>query len=37
MGFNPFRKQDRRPADLALVAGAVLVTLAVVSWAVWGG
>ncbi len=37
MGFNPFRKQDRRPADVIMVAAAVLVTLAVVAWAVWGG
>lgn len=37
MGFNPFRKQERRTADLVMVAGTVLVTVALVVWAFLGG
>ena len=37
MGFNPFRKQERRAADLVMVVGTVLVTAALVIWAFTGG
>ncbi len=37
MGFNPFRARTRTALDLAMVAGAVLATLAVVAWAVFSG
>ena len=37
MGFNPFRKQQRRAADLVMVVGAIAVTAALVAWAFLGG
>ena len=37
MGFNPFRKQERRAADLVMVVGTVLVTAGLVIWAFMGG
>jgi len=37
MGFNPFRKHERRTADLVMVAGTLLVTAALVTWAFLGG
>ncbi len=37
MGFNPFRKQERRAADLAMVVGAIVVTAALLAWAFLGG
>lgn len=36
MGFNPFRPHERNFADIAMVAGAVALTLLVVLWAIWG-
>jgi hypothetical protein len=36
MGFNPYRKQRRRPGDYVLVAVALLATLALVVWAFLG-
>lgn len=36
VGFNPFRSQRRSPADYAMVAGALVLTLAVVLWALLG-
>ena len=36
MGFNPFRAQRRTMLDVALVAGAVLITFGFVAWAIWG-
>ena len=36
MGFDPRRPYRRRPSDLAFVAVAVLVTAAVVVWALFG-
>jgi hypothetical protein len=33
MGLNPFRQQRRSTADYVLVAVAVLVCVALVSWA----
>jgi hypothetical protein len=36
MGFNPFRPQRRSFADYAMVAGALLVVLALVLWALLG-
>lgn len=37
MGFNPFRRQRRRAADIFLVAGALALTAALVAWAFLGG
>jgi len=34
MGFNPFRKQQRRTADVVLVVAALGVALLLVLWAV---
>jgi hypothetical protein len=36
MGFNPFREQKPSTADILLVVGFVLVTLAVVAWGFFG-
>jgi len=36
VGLNPFRRQTVTPLDVALVAGAVVVTIALVLWAVFG-
>ncbi len=36
VGFNPFRPQNKSAADIALVAGFALLTLAVVLWAIFG-
>ena len=36
MGFNPFRPHERDPADIAMVVGAVLLTVGVLAWALWG-
>jgi hypothetical protein len=36
MGFNPYRKQRRRPSDYLLVAVAVVVVLALLLWAALG-
>lgn len=33
MGFNPFRPRRRSPADLVLLAAAVVVTVALLLWA----
>lgn len=33
MGFNPYRKQRRRPSDYAFVAAALAVTAALLLWA----
>lgn len=37
MGFNPFREQRTSLLDVLLVAGAVVLTLALVAWAFFGG
>ena len=37
MGFNPFRKHRPRAADIFLVAGALILTAALVAWAFLGG
>ena len=37
MGFNPFRKQERRTADIAMAAGTLILTVALVAWAILGG
>jgi hypothetical protein len=34
VGFNPFRQHRRSPADILMVAGALLVCVALVAWAV---
>ena len=36
MGFNPYRKQSRRPGDYVLFVTALLVIVAVLAWAVRG-
>jgi hypothetical protein len=36
MGFNPFRDRSTTPLDIALVAVAITVTLALVLWAAFG-
>lgn len=37
MGLNPFRQQDHSVLDIIAVALAVLVTLALVAWGLFGG
>jgi hypothetical protein len=37
MGFNPFRPQNRSIADVVMVVGAVVATLALVAWGFFGG
>jgi hypothetical protein len=37
MGFNPFRAQRKTAVDVALVIGTVLITVALVLWAVLSG
>lgn len=36
MGFNPFRKQRRSLVDIAMVIGAIAVTIAGLIWAISG-
>ncbi len=36
MGLNPFHQHRRTPADYLMVAGAVVVSLALVLWALFG-
>jgi hypothetical protein len=36
MGLNPFRPQTKSAFDVAMVAIAILATLAVVAWAIFG-
>jgi hypothetical protein len=36
VGLNPYRKFTARPADYVLVAGAIVVALALVLWGVFG-
>jgi hypothetical protein len=36
MGFNPFRKQRTTMVDLAMVAGTILIAVALVLWAATG-
>ena len=36
VGLNPFRQHRRSPADIFMVAGALLVCVALVAWAVLG-
>jgi hypothetical protein len=36
MGLNPYRPHRRSPADYLLVAGAVLVCVVLVLWALFG-
>jgi hypothetical protein len=37
VGFNPFRQHRHSGVDVAIVILAVLVTAAVVAWALLGG
>jgi hypothetical protein len=36
MGLNPFRQRRRSPADYVMAAAAVIVTLLLVLWALFG-
>jgi len=36
MGFNPYRKFRAKPADYALVATALVVSMALLAWAALG-
>jgi hypothetical protein len=36
MGFNPYRRQRRRPGDVAIVAVALGIVAAMVIWALIG-
>ncbi len=36
MGFNPFRPGGRDMVDVAMVAGALAITVALVLWAIFG-
>lgn len=35
MGFNPYRKFRARPADYAMVIGAVALAVVLVAWALF--
>jgi hypothetical protein len=37
MGFNPFRPQRRGVLDIAMVAGTILLAVALVLWAALSG
>lgn len=37
MGLNPFREQRKTAFDVAMVIGAVVVTIGIVLWAMFGG
>jgi hypothetical protein len=36
VGLNPFRQHRSSPADVIMVAAALLVAIALVAWAVFG-
>jgi hypothetical protein len=36
VGLNPFRQHRRSPADILLVAAALVVCVALVAWALFG-
>jgi hypothetical protein len=36
VGFNPYQKFQAKPSDYVLVASAVLVTVALLIWAIAG-
>jgi len=36
MGLNPFRQQRRSAADYLMVAGAIVVCILLVAWALFG-
>jgi hypothetical protein len=37
MGLNPFRSQKNSTADYLMVAGAIIVTLGAIVWAIFAG
>ena len=37
MGLNPFREQTKSNLDIAMVVGAIALTLLVILWAIFGG
>lgn len=37
MGFNPFREERHSRFDVAMVVAAIVATLALVVWALFGG
>jgi len=36
VGLNPFRQHRRSPADIVMVAAALLACVALVAWALFG-
>jgi hypothetical protein len=36
VGFNPYRKRERRVSDYVFVIGAIVVALVLVAWALFG-
>jgi hypothetical protein len=36
MGFDPYRKQVRRPSDYVIMASALFVVATLLVWALWG-
>jgi hypothetical protein len=36
VGLNPFRQHRRSPADIVMVAGALLACALLVAWALFG-
>lgn len=36
MGFNPFRSHERDITDIVVVVIALVVTVGVLAWALWG-
>lgn len=37
MGLNPFREQRKTAFDIAMVVGAIALTIGIVLWAMFGG
>ncbi|MDH4309745.1 MAG: hypothetical protein OEX04_19915 [Acidimicrobiia bacterium] len=37
LGLNPFRPQSKTTFDIAMVIGAIVLTLVVIGWALFGG
>jgi hypothetical protein len=37
VGFNPFRDQEKKAADIAAMVVALIAILAVVAWAIFSG
>ena len=37
VGFNPFRDQDKKPGDVAMLTIGMLAIVAVLVWAIFSG